>query len=312
MNNQTNKTKIPKPKSSKLVNSYTQAAQSDSTKRSYSQDVRHFKSFAKIPASPEVVAEYLAKFAGVLSVATLQHRLIAIHQAHTEKGFDSPVKDRLVKRTMQGIRRTFGVAQRRVRALIKDDLLELLVMVNRQKPLKAARDKAVMLIGFAGAFRRSELVALTMADITPHAHGVELLIRRSKTDQEGEGRTVFIPLAKSEERCPVKALQRWLELAGIGAGPLFRPVNRHDTVTSDLALTPQSVALIVKSAVAGSKGLDAAKLVSGHSLRAGFVTEAATIGLQTSAIMGQTGHKSMEMVMRYVRPANRRQIPSLL
>ncbi|BCO26944.1 tyrosine recombinase XerC [Rhodoferax lithotrophicus] len=312
MNNPTDKTKTPKPKSSKLVNSYTQAAQSDSTKRSYSQDVRHFRTFAKIPASPEVVAEYLAKFAGVLSVATLQHRLIAIHQAHTEKGFDSPVKDRLVKRTMQGIRRTFGVAQRRVRALVKDDLLELLVMVNKQKPLKAARDKAILLMGFAGAFRRSELVALTMADITPHAHGLEVLIRRSKTDQEGEGRTVFIPLAKSEERCPVKALQRWLELAGIGSGPLFRPVNRHDTVTSDLALTPQSVALIVKSAVAGSKGLEAAKMVSGHSLRAGFVTEAATIGLQTSAIMGQTGHRSLEMVFCYTRPVQKRQIPSLL
>jgi len=312
MNIPIDKTKTPKTKSSKLVNSFTQAAQSASTKRSYSQDVSHFKTFAKIPASPEVVAEYLAKFAGVLSVATLQHRLIAIHQAHTEKGFDSPVKDRLVKRTMQGIRRTFGVAQRRVRALVKDDLLELLVMVNKQKPLKAARDKAILLMGFAGAFRRSELVALTMADITPHAHGLELLIRRSKTDQEGEGRTVFIPLAKSEERCPVKALQQWLELAGIGAGPLFRPVNRHDTVTSDLALTPQSVALIVKAAVASSKGLDAAKMVSGHSLRAGFVTEAATVGLQTSAIMGQTGHRSMEMVFRYVRPVQKRQIPSLL
>lgn len=299
-------------KPSKLVASYTQAARSASTRRSYAQDVRHFREHSKVPATPGMVAEYLAKFAGVLSVATLQHRLIALHQEHIDRGFDSPVKDKLVKRTMQGIRRTCGVAQRRVRALVKDDLLELLVLVNKQKPLKAARDKAILLIGFAGAFRRSELVALTMADITPHAHGIELLIRRSKTDQEGEGRTVFIPLAKSEERCPVMALQRWLELASIGAGPLFRPVNRHDTVTSDLALTPQAVALIVKSAVAGSKGLDAAKLVSGHSLRAGFVTEAASLGLQTSAIMGQTGHKSMEMVFRYVRPVQKRQIPSLL
>lgn len=312
MNAKTNKTMNQKPKPSILVASYTQAAQSVSTRRSYAQDVRHFKAHAKIPATPEVVAEYLAKFAGVLSVATLQHRLIAIHQAHTDKGFDSPVKDRLVKRTMQGIRRTFGVAQRRVRALVKDDLLELLVMVAKQKPLKAARDKAILLVGFAGAFRRSELVALRMDDITPHAHGIELLIRRSKTDQEGEGRTVFVPLAKSDERCPVKALQSWLELAGIGVGPLFRPVNRHDKVTSDLALTPQSVALIVKSAVAGSKGLDAAKLVSGHSLRSGFVTEAASANFQTSVIMGQTGHKSMEMVLRYIRPVQKRQIPSLL
>lgn len=312
MNTQTDKTKNLRLKPSKLVAGYTLAAQSASTRRSYAQDVRHFKANAKIPATPEIVAEYLAKFAGVLSVATLQHRLIAIHQAHMDKGLDSPVRDRLVKRTMQGIRRTFGVAQRRVCALIKDDLLELLVMVNKQKPLKAARDKAILLLGFAGAFRRSELVALRIEDITPHAHGLELLIRRSKTDQEGEGRTVFVPLAKSEERCPVKALQRWLELAGIGAGPLFRPVNRHDKVANELALTPQSVALIVKAAVASSKGIEAAKTVSGHSLRAGFVTEAATVGLQTSAIMGQTGHKSMEMVFRYVRPVQKRQIPSLL
>jgi integrase len=308
----TKSTKNPKTKPSDLVNSFTQAAQSVSTRRSYSQDMRHFKANAKFPATPEVVAEYLAKFAGLLSIATLQHRLIAVHQAHAERGLESPVRDRLVKQTMQGIRRTFGVAQRRVRALVKDDLLELLVMVAKQKPLKAARDKAILLLGFAGAFRRSELVALNVEDITPHAHGIELLIRRSKTDQEGAGRTVFIPLAKSEERCPVRALQHWLELAGIGVGPLFRRIDRHGHLISSRALTAQSVALIVKSAVAGSKGLEAAKLVSGHSLRAGFVTEAASAGLQTSVIMGQTGHKSMEMVLRYIRPAHKRQIQSLL
>ncbi len=313
MNAPSQKTKGPQPKPSRLVASYTQAAQSASTKRSYAQDVRHFRANGgKIPATPEIVAEYLAKFAGVLAVATLAHRLIAIHRAHTDRGLDSPVKDRLVKRTMQGIRRTFGVAQRRARALVKDDLLELLVLVAKQKPLKAARDKALLLLAFAGAFRRSELVALRMEDITPHAHGIELLIRRSKTDQEGEGRMVFVPLAKSEERCPVKALDGWLELAGIGEGPLFRPVNRHDKVVKDLALTPQSVALIVKSAVGKSKGVDAAKTISAHSLRAGFVTEAATVGMQTSAIMGQTGHKSLEMVYRYVRPAEKRRIQSLL
>lgn len=306
MNNKAGKTSV-------LVDSYVRSAQAASTKRSYAQDLAHFRSHGgKIPCAPETIAEYLAKFAGVLATATLAHRLIAIHRAHTDRGLDSPVKDRLVKRTMQGIRRTFGVAQKRARALVKDDLVELLVLVAQQKPLKAARDKALLLIGFAGAFRRSELVALRMEDITPHAHGIELLIRRSKTDQEGEGRTVFVPLAKSEERCPVKALDRWLELAGIGEGPLFRPVNRHDRVGTGQALTPQSVALIVKSAVRKAKGVDAAKTVSGHSLRAGFVTEAATVGMPTSAIMGQTGHKSLEMVYRYVRPVEKRKIPSLL
>ncbi len=300
-------------KTSQLVSRYTQAAQSASTQKSYAQDIEHFKAHGgKIPATPEQVAEYLAKFAGVLAVATLQHRLIAIQRAHLDKGLDSPVKDKLVKRTMQGIRRTVGVAQRQARALVKDDLLELLVLVGKQKPLKAARDKALLLLGFAGAFRRSELVALQVEDVTPHAHGLELLIRRSKTDQEGAGRTVFVPMAHSDARCPVKALQLWLQMAGIEAGPLFRAVNRHDLVAGDRALTPQSVTLVIKAAVGKSKGAEAAKRVSGHSLRAGFVTEAATVGMQTSAIMGQTGHKSLDMVMRYVRPVQKRQIQSLL
>lgn len=298
---------------SALVNSYVGMAQSASSTKSYALAVRHFRANGgKIPASPEMVADYISRFAGNLAVATLQHRLVAIHRAHTDWGLDSPVKDRLVARTMQGIRRTVGVSQRRARALVKDDLVELLIQVALQKPLKAARDKALLLIGFAGAFRRSELVALRIDDITPHAHGLELRIVRSKTDQEGEGRMVFVPLAKSEERCPVKALDRWLELAGIGEGPLFRPVNRHDRVVTNQALTPQTVALIVKSAVGKAKGIDAAKTVSGHSLRAGFVTEAATVGMQTSAIMGQTGHKSLEMVYRYVRPVEKRRIQSLL
>jgi integrase len=305
--------KLYQAKTSTLVKSFTLAAQSASTRRSYAQDVKHFRANGgKIPATPELVAEYLAKFAGALAVATLSHRLIAIHRAHVDKGLDSPVKDKLVKRTMQGIRRTFGVAQKQARALVKDDLVELLVQVAKQKPLKAARDKALLLIGFAGAFRRSELVALRIEDITPHAHGLELKIVRSKTDQEGEGRMVFVPLAKSEERCPVKALDCWLQLARIGEGALFRPVNRHDRVVKAQALTPQSVALIVKLAVEKAKGVDAAKTVSGHSLRAGFVTEAATVGLQTSAIMGQTGHRSLEMVYRYVRPVEKRRIQSLL
>jgi hypothetical protein len=127
-----------------------------------------------------------------------------------------------------------------------------------------------------------------------------------------EGRMVFVPLATSEECCPVKALQRWLELAGIGIGPLFRPVNRHDQVAKKGALTPQSVALVVKSAMGRAKGADAAMTVAAHSLRAGFVTQAAMVGLQTSAIIGQTGHKSLEMVFRYVRPVHKRQIQSLL
>ena len=301
------------PEASALVFSYTEAAQSESTRRSYDQDIRHFKANGgTIPATPAMVAEYLAAFGGVLAVATLQHRLIAIHKAHIDQGLQSPIRDPRVKKVMQGIRRTFGVAQRQVRALVKDDLLELMVTVEKQKPLKAARDKALILIGFAGAFRRSELVALNVDDITQYDHGMELRILRSKTDQEGAGRTVFIPFAKSKARCPVTSLQKWLALAGITTGPVFRRVNCHDHLGSTKALTPPSVALILKSAVGKAKGWEAALTVAGHSLRAGFATEAAMASWPTAAIMEQTGHKSHEMVMRYIRPVQRRQIPSLL
>lgn len=297
---------------SKLVEAYTSAAQSHATKRSYDSDLRHFKrNGGALPASAEMVAEYLAAFAGKAAVATLQHRLIAIHRKHIDQGLPSPVMEPLVKQTMQGIKRTFGTAQRQVKALVKDDLLGLLVMVEMQKPLKAARDKALLLIGFAGAFRRSELVALRCEDITEYDSGIELLIRRSKTDQEGAGRTVFIPFAKGS-RCPVKALKNWLALAGIEEGPLFRPINRHDKVALATALTPQSVALIVKDAARKLGGDQMAKVVAGHSLRAGYCTEAATIGLLPYQIREQTGHKSDVTLARYIRPVAKRKIPSLL
>src|SRR5476649_1069524 len=260
--------------------------------------IRHFKQYGgTIPATAAMVAEYLANFAGALAVATLQHRLIAIHRAHTDRGLSSPMMDHLVKRTMQGIRRTLGTKQRRVTALLKDDIVELMVHIDQQMPMKAARDKALLSIGFAGAFRRSELM--------------ELLIRRSKTDQEGAGRTVFIPYARGK-RCPVKALLTWLELAGIAAGPLFKPINRHDQIVGSKGLTAQSVALVVKASVRMMSGEEAAKMVAGHSLRAGFVTQATMVGLQPYQIREQTGHRSDVTLARYIRPVAKRKIPSLL
>ncbi|MGK5079428.1 site-specific integrase [Janthinobacterium sp. HLX7-2] len=304
--------KTPKATPSALVVSYSAAAQSSATTRSYDADIRHFMQHGgAIPASAAMVAEYLASFAGILAVATLQHRLIAIHRAHADQGQDSPMKDHLVKRTMQGIRRTLGTKQRRVTALVKDDLLEMMVHIDQQAPMKAARDKALLLIGFAGAFRRSELVALQYEEMTQFEEGVELLIRRSKTDQEGVGRTVFIPYARGS-RCPVMVLKNWLELAGIVAGPMFRPINRHDQIVGSKALTPQSVGLVVKTSVRMMAGDGAAKMVAGHSLRAGYCTEAAMVGLQPYQIREQTGHRSDVTLARYIRPVAKRKIPSLL
>jgi integrase len=297
---------------SALVASFSAAAQSNATTRSYDADLRHFKQHGgAVPATPVMLAEYLASFAGTLSVATLQHRLIAIHRAHTDIGLPSPARDHLVKRTMRGIRRTLGTKQRRVTALVKDDLLEMMVHIEQQLPLKAARDKALLLIGFAGAFRRSELVALRYEDIAQYDNGLELLIRRSKTDQEGVGRTAFIPNARGN-RCPVKALLTWLELAGIADGPLFRPINRHDQIVGSKGLTAQSVALVVKASVRMMSGDEAAKMVAGHSLRAGYCTQAAIVGLQPYQIREQTGHRSDVTLARYIRPVAKRKIPSLL
>jgi len=297
---------------SALVAGYSAAAQSEASTRSYDAGIRHFERHGgTVPATPTMVAEYLACMAGTLAVATLQHRLIAIHRAHTDQGLLSPVMDNLVKRTMQGIRRTLGVEQRRVTALVKDDLLEMMVYLDQQMPMRAARDKALILVGFSGAFRRSELVGLRYEDMTRYDSGVELLIRRSKTDQEGAGRTVFIPYARGS-RCPVKVLMNWLALAGIDSGPFFRPINRHDQLVGRKSLTPQSVALIVKASVRMMEGEEAAKKVAGHSLRAGFCTEAAIVGLQPYQIREQTGHRSDATLARYIRPVAKRQIPSLL
>lgn len=291
------------------VDGYVAAARSAATQRGYAADVRHFKSKGgRIPATPQQLAAYLAELAATLAVATIERRVIAIHRAHVDKGLDSPARDALVKQTMAGIRRTLGTRQRQAKALVKDDLLEMLVIVDQRKPMQAARDRALLLVGFAGAFRRSELVAIRCEDITDHDNGLEILIRRSKTDQAGAGRSVFIPHAKGT-RCPVKALRQWLEMAGIASGWVFRAVSRHDTVGNS-GLSAQSVALILKAAARGAGGDPS--IVSGHSLRAGYVTTAAEAGLQPHQIKEQTGHRSDAMLARYIRSVAKRRIPSLL
>ena len=293
------------------VNRYTQAALADNTHRSYKADLAHFRAHGgTIPTTAVQLAEYLASFADTLAVATLQHRLIAIHRAHLEAEHESPAMDSLVKRTMQGIRRTKGTAQRRVKALVKDDIIELVLTAEKQKPMKAARDTALILVGFAGAFRRSELVSIRQEDITVFDHGVEIHIRHTKTQQE-KGHTVFIPCAKSS-RCPVKALEKWLALGGVKQGPVFRPINRHDQIASGKALTPQSVALVLKGVTSHARNVEAAKSVAGHSLRAGYCTEAASVGVATHIIMEQTGHRSSATLAKYIRPIARRKTPSLL
>lgn len=286
---------------------YIDAARSAATKKAYASDLAHFlANGGKLPATPQQLCAYLAKLAATLAVATIERRPIGIHRAHQDQNLMSPALHVSVRQTMQGIRRTLGISQRRVRAIVKDDLLEMLALVDQQKPMRAARDRALLLIGFAGAFRRTELVAIRYEDITVVDEGIEILLRRSKTDQEGIGRTVFIPRAKGA-RCPVAAIDQWKAVSHTDSGYVFRRVTRHDTVGSR-PLAGQSVALILKAAY--QRGGGNVSLVAGHSLRAGYVTAAAMAGLQPFQIQQQTGHRSMATLSQYIRPE--RKVPSLL
>ncbi|MDP9993808.1 integrase [Variovorax boronicumulans] len=294
---------------SALANGYMAASQSSATVAAYALDEKMFRAAGgTIPSSPTQIVEFLAAFAGKLAVATLERRLTGIHRAHLDRGLVSPVHDPLVKKTMAGIKRTFGVRQRQVRPILKDDLLAMMVMSDRQKPKKAARDKALLLVGFAGAFRRSELVDIECQHVTEHDNGIEILLVRSKTDQSGAGRTVFIPHANGD-RCPVLALREWLKISEIETGHVFRSVDRHDRI-ANAPLTAQSVALIIKNAIGKVGGPEAD--VSGHSMRAGYCTQAAIAGLQPFQIREQTGHTSDATLARYIRPVAKRKIPSLL
>ena len=200
---------------------------------------------------------------------------------------------------MAGIRRTHGTAQRRVAPMLPGQLRA--VSAALPAGLLGLRDRALLLLGFAGALRRSNLAALAVEDLAFTADGLEVTLRRSKTDQEGAGFKVGVPFGSDPATCPVRAVKAWLEAAQLTAGPLFREVTRHGHVEA-AALAGGSIARIVKRS-AEAAGLNSATF-SGHSLRAGLATAAAKAGKSTHAIMRQTGHKSADMVARYVREAS--------
>jgi integrase len=197
---------------------------------------------------------------------------------------------------MKGIRRTLGTAPAQKKAAVVNDIR--LMVESLPNNLMGLRDKALLLVGFLGAFRRSELVSLNVDDLDFQPEGVVITLRRSKTDQEGEGRRIAIPVGEHHQTCPISALQMWLTVAGIEEGPIFRGMNRHGQVMSD-RMTDQVVAKVVKRAAEAS-GLDPKKY-AGHSLRAGLATSAAMAGALERDIMKQTGHKSVQMVRRYIR-----------
>jgi integrase len=283
---------------------YIHSAKAASSVRAYKSDWRHFVAWstahnlAPLPAAPETVSLYLAEFGGLLKAATLQRRMAAISKAHQAAGHESPasMKHAAVSEVWKGIKRTHGTAQTCKAAVLTKDLRAMLQALP--VGLLGVRDRALLLIGFAGAFRRSELVALTVEDCEFIADGMAIMLRRSKTDQEGEGRKIGIPYGSNLDTCPVRSLRTWLEASAIATGPLFRPVNRHGRMSSR-GLSPYGVALVVKRYATGA-GFDASKY-AGHSLRAGLATSAAMAGVSERSIMNQTGHRSSAMVRRYIR-----------
>jgi site-specific recombinase XerD len=283
---------------------YARRARAESTIRAYRTDWRDFEAWcarqptSSLPATPEAVACYLASMADHHKASTIQRRLSAISQVHQMKGFESPTKNEVVRSVLKGIRRTIGTAPDEKAPLVAADIREM--VAGLPDTLIGKRDRALLLLGFAGAFRRSELVGINVEDLTTSEEGLTVLLRRSKTDQEGQGRKIGIPSLPASDACPVRAVRAWQEAAGITTGPLFRSVACGGRLQTK-RLSNNAVAEIVKHRLPA--GRDAAKF-AGHSLRAGFVTSAANGGASIKAIMRQTGHRSLETVMRYMRDAS--------
>ena len=274
---------------------FLEASHAPSTVRAYREGVAHFKRWGgKVPSTETQVAKYLAAFAGKLAKATLEQRLAAIHAEHLARGLKSPVRGQLVRATMNGIARLYSKKQRPVRPVLKEHLA---AMLRYMRGLEGARDRALLLVGFMGGFRRSELVALDVDDIEFTKSGLVIAVRRSKTDQEGEGRQVPIPKMRGA-LCGVRALRAWLEASQIEEGAVFRSINRHGRI-AEKRLSGAAVGCIVKYYV-GRIGLEASEY-SGHSLRAGLVTSAARAGAAAWQIKRQTGHKSDAVLARYIR-----------
>jgi site-specific recombinase XerD len=280
---------------------FAEAEKAASTREAYRKDFATFAAWAlangvaHLPAEPLTVARFISAQARAgLSVSSISRRLAGIAYAHKLRKLPNPCATDDVRVILAGIRRTLGTAPKRKQAATAERIRAMLDACPSS--MIGTRDRAILALGFAGAFRRSELVALEVRDLTEVPDGYRVLIRRSKTDQTGEGQEVVIP--RGSKIMPVRALQAWLERANITEGLLFRAVHRGGHLKPQ-GISGHDLAKIVKRC-AKRAGLDPAEL-SGHSLRAGFATSAAESGATIFKIAGQTRHKSMDVLRHYVR-----------
>lgn len=289
----------------KSADGYRGDARSKATRTAYTTDYATFatwtasRGLASMPASQSVVAVYVASMADRDSAyATIARAVAGIGHEHRAQGHAWDVGP-AVREVLAGIRRRIGVAQVKKSPVLADDLGALVSTLGVD--LLGLRDRALLTLGWFSATRRSEVVALDVADVSFTREGLIVTICKSKTDQEGVGRLVGVPYASDPARCPVRSLQAWMTAATITSGPVFRAVNRHGRVASG-RLSGRTVARVVqRSALAA--GLDPAKY-GGHSLRAGFATSAAAKGKSLDAIMKQTGHRSERIARGYIRHAD--------
>ena len=285
------------------VRNFALAEKSVATRRAYQSDFAVFRAwcagrgFEPLPAAPPAVAAFLADQAksGVLP-STLGRRVAAIAYAHDLAGMASPASAKVVRVVLGGIRREKGTKPVQKAPATAERITLMLDIVPNT--LRGKRDRALLALGFAGAFRRSELVALEVSDLAFELDGMRVQIRRSKTDQESQGQEIAVP--RGTKLRPVRAVQTWIRVAKIKEVPLFRSIDRHGNIGG--ALTAQSVALILKEH-AEAAGLDAREF-AGHSLRAGFLTSAAEAGADVLRMMEVSRHKRVETVQVYVRRAN--------
>ncbi|TXN01281.1 tyrosine-type recombinase/integrase [Methylobacterium sp. WL103] len=314
--NLANPTSLP-AEAAAIVQAYQRASKADATVRAYTSDARVFQDwcarygFRSLPATPEAVAGFLVHEAEAgRSASTIGRRCAAIRYAHKLAKLPDPTEDEGVRAALKGARRKVGVAPRQKAAATADILAALLM--RTPDTMTGKRDRALLALGFAGAFRRSELVALDVADLREDAEGLRVMVRRSKVDQEGQGFEKAIPHGRFIR--PVALVREWLEAAGVTDGPVFRPISRSGNVrrrgSTEAAgteppeprLTTQAVADIIKRYCTAA-GLDASTF-GAHSLRAGYITSAAERGADLARIMDQSGHCDPRTVVGYIRRAN--------
>ena len=286
------------------------SSKANNTIRAYKSDFNDFglfcvkNGFNSLPSEPKTVSLYMTHLSSKGSkISTLKRRLVSIGVIHRLKGHYLDTKHPSIIENIMGIKRRKGSIQKGKKPLLINHLKQIVKVIDEEKnnEIKKFRDRSIILIGFSGGFRRNEIVSLDYDDLDFVTEGLKINLKRSKTDQFGAGLTKGLPYFDNSQYCPVISIQKWIKISEIKSGPLFRRFTKGSNL-SEYRLTDQSVALLIKKYLELA-GIDS-KNYSGHSLRSGFATSAAESGAEERTIMAMTGHKSSEMVRRYIKEAN--------